>query len=167
MAKRLWLKITKSHIIRFLLSASAGFAVDMAAFYLLFHYLFTENMYVIFGVALRNSSVSLAISYALGVTVNFFMTRYLVFSQSKSSPTKQFIRFVTVAFIGFFANLGALKVLIQQMNIYPPYARIGAALSLFVASYFVHKVFSFSLSLRPHQPQSDHHDTQPHHQPGN
>jgi hypothetical protein len=80
------------------------------------------------------------------------MTRYLVFNESKLSPTKQFIRFATVAFIGFFANLGVLKVLIQSLDIYPPYARIGAALSLFVASYFVHKVFSFSLSLRQHQP---------------
>jgi putative flippase GtrA len=167
MARRLWLKLSKSHIIRFLLSASAGFAVDMCLFYLLFNYVFADASYDIFGFAIRNSSVSLIISYSLGVIVNFLMTRYLVFSQSKLSPVKQFVRFSAVAFIGFFANLGVLKFLIQQLNIYPPYARIGAALSLFVASYFVHKVFSFSLSLRPHQPQQYHHDTQPHHQPGN
>jgi hypothetical protein len=34
------------------------------------------------------------------------------------------------------------------MHMYPPVARITAALSLFFASYFVHKFFSFSLSLR-------------------
>lgn len=165
MAKRLWYKISKSHVIRFLLSASAGFLVDMSVFYMLFHYVFIQNTYNIASVTVRNSSVSLAISYCLGVIINFLMTRYLVFNESKLSPQKQFIRFASVAFIGFFANLGVLKILIQQLNVYPPYARIGAALSLFVASYFVHKVFSFSLSLRQHQPQ--HHDAKPHHQPGN
>ncbi|RWY54185.1 GtrA family protein [Mucilaginibacter gilvus] len=152
MAKRFWYKITKSHIIRFLLSASAGFLVDMAMFYMLFHYLFTAGIYNIFSFPIRNSSVALIISYTCGVIVNFLMTRYLVFNQSKLSPRKQFFRFATVAFVGFFANLGVLKVLIQSLNIYPPYARVSAALSLFVASYFVHKVFSFSLSLRQHQP---------------
>jgi putative flippase GtrA len=152
MAKRLWYKISNSHIIRFLLSASAGFLVDMSLFYMLFHYVFTGGTYRVLSFPVRNSSVSLTISYTLGVIVNFLMTRYLVFNESKLSPTKQFIRFATVAFIGFFANLGVLKVLIQSLDIYPPYARIGAALSLFVASYFVHKVFSFSLSLRQHQP---------------
>ncbi|MBD1367293.1 GtrA family protein [Mucilaginibacter sp. ZT4R22] len=137
---------------RFLLSASAGFLIDMSAFYLLFHYTFVKESYRMFSFPVRNSSVSLTISYTLGVIVNFLMTKYLVFNESKLSPAKQFGRFATVAFIGFFANLGVLKILIQQLNIYPPYARIGAALSLFVASYFVHKVFSFSLSLRQHQP---------------
>jgi hypothetical protein len=35
---------------------------------------------------------------------------------------------------------------------YPPLARATAALSLFFVSYFVHKLFSFSLSLRHHAP---------------
>jgi putative flippase GtrA len=163
MAKRLWLKISKSHITRFLLSTSAGFSVDMLVFYILFHYLFVQNTYYIVSFPVRNSSLSFGISYSLGVIVNFLMTRYLVFNESKLSPAKQFFRFTSVAFLGFFANLAMLKLLTQQLGIYPPYARIGAALSLFVASYFVHKVFSFSLSLRQHQT----HDTQPHHQPGN
>ena len=152
MAKRLWYKISNSHIIRFLLSASAGFLVDMSLFYMLFHYIFIAGSYRVFSFPVRNSSVALMISYTLGVIVNFLMTRYLVFNQSTLSPAKQFTRFAAVAFMGFFANLGVLKVLIQSLAIYPPYARIGAALSLFVASYFVHKVFSFSLSLRQHQP---------------
>jgi hypothetical protein len=36
------------------------------------------------------------------------------------------------------------------VQMYPPVARVTAALSLFFASFFVHKIFSFSLSLRHH-----------------
>ncbi|AMR32989.1 hypothetical protein A0256_16975 [Mucilaginibacter sp. PAMC 26640] len=159
MAKNLWYKITKSHIIRFLLSASAGFLVDMLLFYMLFNVVFKRPSYLIFTFPVSNSSLALAISYSLGVVVNFTMTKLLVFKASETSPAQQFIRFSAVAFVGFFANLGVLTILIKNLHVYAPYARVGAALSLFVASYFVHKFFSFSLSLRQHH----QHEVQPNH----
>ena len=141
-------KLLKNQVFRFVLSAGMGFLVDVSVFYLFYHNLLTQHSYKILGVNLRNSTVSLAISFFLGVMVNFLMTKYLVFQKSKSKPSKQFIRFISVAIIGFFANLAAVKILIQVFGLYPPVARPIAALSLFFASYFIHKVFSFSLSLR-------------------
>ncbi len=139
-----------NQVFRFVLSAGAGFLVDISAFYLFYHNLLAKHTYVIGSFTFRNSTLSLAISFILGVIVNFIITRLLVFSESKSSAYKQFFRFIAVACVGFFANLALIKVLIQVFGIYPPVARIGAALSLFFASYFIHKVFSFSLSLRKH-----------------
>jgi putative flippase GtrA len=162
MAKKLWYKVTKSHVVRFLLSAGAGFAVDIAAFYLLYHNLFEQKTYGLLSYTIRNSTLSLSISFFLGVMVNFIMTRYLVFNQSKLPAYKQFIRFISVAVIGFFANLIVLKFMIQQLNIYPPLARIFTALSLFSVSYFIHKLFSFNLSLRQQQ-----HEIKPDHKSGN
>jgi len=148
-------KLINNQVVRFVLSAGAGFLVDISAFYLFYHNLLTEKTYHIFNATVRNSTISLAISFFMGVMVNFLITRYLVFTESKLAPYKQFMRFISVATIGFFANLGAIKILIQDFNMYPPVARIVAALSLFFASFFVHKLFSFSLSLRHHAVHSD------------
>jgi len=155
MANTLLYKISKNHIARFVLSAGAGFLVDISAFYLFYHNLLTQKTYTILNATVRNFTISLAMSFFLGVIVNFLITRYLVFSESKLAPYKQFIRFVSVATIGFFANLGVIKILIQTCGMYPPVARVVAALSLFFASYFVHKLFSFSLSLRHHAVQAN------------
>ena len=135
---------------RFIFSAGVGFLVDISAFYLFYHNLLVQKTYSIFSFTVRNSTLSLALSFFMGVVVNFLITKFFVFSESKSSPGKQFFRFVSVAIIGFFANLAVLKLFIQYLHMYPPVARITAALSLFFASYFVHKFFSFSLSLRHH-----------------
>ncbi|MBS1533128.1 MAG: GtrA family protein [Bacteroidetes bacterium] len=143
-------KLAKNQVLRFLFSAGIGFLVDVSAFYLFYHNLLTERSYQLMSVTLRNSTVSLAISFFLGVVVNFLLTRYLVFHESKSHPSKQFARFVLVAIIGFFANLAVVDTLIRYFGMYPPLARPLAALSLFFASFFIHKVFSFSLSLRHH-----------------
>ena len=140
--------LLNNQFIRFILSAGAGFLVDICAFYLFYHNFLVQKTYFILFFTARNSTVSLAISFFLGVVVNFIITKYFVFSESKSSGGKQFFRFISVATIGFFANLLILKFFIQVMHIYPPVARPIAALSLFFASYFVHRLFSFSLSLR-------------------
>jgi putative flippase GtrA len=160
MADKLSKKIYKNQVVRFIMSAGAGFLVDISAYYLFYHNLLTQKSYMIWHTSVRNSSLSLAISFFLGVVVNFLITKYVVFSESKSSSAKQFTRFALVAFVGFFANLMVIKFLIQSLGIYPPVARPIAALSLFFASFFVHKLFSFSLSLR-------HHAVQPDNEPGN
>jgi putative flippase GtrA len=141
-------KLLKNQVFRFVFSAGIGFLVDVSAFYLFYHNLLARHTYQIFSFTVRNSTLSLAISFFMGVVVNFLITKYLVFHESLSKSSKQFLRFATVAIIGFFANLLVVKFLIQTFQIYPPLARIIAALSLFFASYFIHKVFSFSLSLR-------------------
>jgi putative flippase GtrA len=147
-----------NQVFRFVLSAGAGFLVDISAFYLFYHNLLARHTYLIGSFTFRNSTLSLAISFLMGVIVNFIITRVLVFTESKSSAYKQFFRFIAVACIGFFANLALIKILIQYFGMYPPVARIGAALSLFFASFFVHKAFSFSLSLRKHG-TTEHHAT--------
>jgi len=137
-----------NQIIRFVVSAGFGFLVDVIAFYLFYHNLLVQKTYNVFSLTVRNSTLSLALSFFMGVVVNFLITKYFVFAESKSSPYKQFFRFISVAFIGFFANLVILKIFTQGLQMYPPVARPLAALSLFFASYFIHKAFSFSLALR-------------------
>ena len=143
-------KFLKNQAVRFIISAGAGFLVDICAFYMLYHNFFERPLYTFFGYGFNNYILSLGVSFFIGVMVNFFITRYFVFNESASTPVKQFIRFSAVACIGFFANLTLLDLFVKTFHMYPPVARITAALSLFVASFFVHKAFSFSLSLRHH-----------------
>lgn len=152
MANKFFKKIAKNQVARFILSAGMGFLVDISSFFLFFYYVFTQRNYNLF-IRVNNSTLSLAISFTLGVLVNFLITKYLVFTESQTSAYKQFFRFAVVATVGFFANLGLIEICIHYFNMYPPLARPLAALSLFFASYFVHKFFSFSLALRHHQPK--------------
>ena len=145
-------KVLDNEVVRFVLSAGSGFIVDIAAYYVLYHYVLHQQQYDIWFYTVRNVTLSLAISFFLGVVVNFVITKFFVFSHSQSSPAKQFFRFIGVAFVGFYANLAMLKIMINYFNMDPPIARPAAALSLFFASFFVHKFFSFSLSLRHHAP---------------
>ena len=143
-------KILKNQVLRFVFSAGMGFLVDIAVFSLLYHNWLIQKKYNVFSFPVRNYYVSFSISFFLGVLTNFLITRYFVFSESSLPPYKQFFRFALVATIGYFANLALLTFFIQTLNIDPLIARPSSALTLFFFSYFVHKFFSFSLSLRHH-----------------
>jgi putative flippase GtrA len=157
MDKTFWQKLKDNEIVKFILSAGVGFLVDISTFHFFITKIFPDKSYQVFGFAESNYTLSLLVSFVLGVIVNFLITRYIVFSASKLPAYKQFMRFVLVASVGFFANLYVLKAFVYFFGMDPSVARILAALSLFFASFFVHKVFSFSLSLR----HAHHHTDQP------
>ncbi len=141
-------RLVKNQVFRFLLSAGTGALVDVSAFHLFYHNIFERKTYDVFSFTVGNYTISLAISFFLGVVVNFLITRYLVFRESKSKPAKQFARFISVAIVGYFANWTLIKLFILKLDFNPDVARVMAISLLFFASYFIHKMFSFSLSLR-------------------
>ena len=141
-----WHKLIQSRIFRFLLSAGTGFLVDVTSFYLCYNYIFTTRKYSVLLFTMGNHTLSLIVSFSLGVIINFLMTRYIVFNESKLSPQTQFVRFAAIAAIGLFASLLIMDLLVKPLHIYAPLARIITALSLFFASYFIHKFFTFGLS---------------------
>jgi putative flippase GtrA len=148
--------LLQNKFVRFLFSAGLGFLTDITVFYLLDTFVFTSNNYIILSHATGNHALSLIISFTSGVIINFLMTRYLVFNESRLPFAQQFMRFALVAFVGYFANLEVLKFFIRQLHLSPAAARITAALSLFFASFFIHKLFSFNLSLRNKHAATNH-----------
>src|ERR1700744_911699 len=116
MANKTWDKLQKNQFARFILSAGVGFLVDISIFYLLYHNLLSQKHYDLFSARFKNSTISLSISYVMGVIVNFLMAKFVVFTESRSKSSKQFFRFISVAIIGFFANLGMIDLFIHYFN---------------------------------------------------
>lgn len=142
-------KLLKNEVVRFFMSTGVGFIVDAVVYYLVYYYVFNKDGIKIFGYLISRTVISLLISYSCCIVCNFLLTKYFVFAHSRLSSQNQFARFFTVAFLGFFANLLMLRLFVSIFKVYPPLARIIAALSLGMASYFVHKFFSFNIKRGP------------------
>jgi len=138
-------KLLKNEIVRFFLSTGVGFIVDAVVYYLAYHFWIAKNSIPLLGLHISKDVICLIISYTCCIICNFLLTKYFVFAHSRLSSQNQFLRFFTVAFLGFFANLMLLRIFVYIFKFYPPLARIIAALSLGIASYFVHKFFSFNI----------------------
>jgi putative flippase GtrA len=138
-------KLLKNELVRFFLSAGVGFVVDAIVYYWIYNDVFHHKKFTYNTLSITGDVISLMISYSCNVICNFLLTKYFVFSHSRLTLNQQFVRFAVVAFIGFFANLLLLRLFVKYFKLFPPLARIIAALSLGIASYFVHKLFSFNI----------------------
>lgn len=141
-------KLLKNEVVRFLFSNGVGFILDAIIYFSSYYYYFKYHNTHVFGFTFSGDVTALFVSYIAQIGCNFLLTKYFVFSESKLSAGKQFFRFSLVALIGFFANLELLKLFVKLFKMYPPVARMAAALSLGIASYFIHKFFSFNLRKR-------------------
>jgi putative flippase GtrA len=138
-------RFANNTVVKFFLSAGIAFLVDVIVYYVFVNFIFGDDKVVFFGEKHSPNNLSLAISYSVGVVVNFFITKYAVFAESNLNSNKQFIRFSIVAAIGFFANYTLLRIFIEYLNFYPTLSRIASALSLGLVSFFVHKFFTFKI----------------------
>lgn len=84
------------------------------------------------------------ISYPLGMTTNFLLSRRFVFGIYWKNWLAQYIVFAVVALTGFVANLGLLQFLIDYLSWDAAIARLVSAACIFVLSFIGHKLYSFS-----------------------
>lgn len=138
-------KLTNNTVAKFFLSAGIAFLVDVTVYYIFVNFIFGDEKVFFLGKPHSPNNISLAISYSLGVLVNFFITKYAVFAESKLKGRKQFLRFIGVAALGFFANYALLRYFIEYLDFFPTPSRIASALCLGIVSFFVHKFFTFKM----------------------
>ncbi len=138
-------RIINNKVVRFFLSAGVATLVDVLIYFTVINYVLNyQRVYIgTYGASAHN--FTLCISYSCGVIVNFLLTKYAVFNESNIAGRKQFRRFALIAFLGFFANYGLLRLFVEVFDFYPTPSRIASALSLGVASYYVHKLFTFKI----------------------
>ena len=138
-------KFFNSKMVRFFLSAGIAFLVDITVYFICITFIYKNQPVKILNSQVSAHSFCLFISYTCGVITNFLLTKYAVFSESTVAGRKQFFRFALIAGIGFFANYGLLRFFVEYCGIWPTLSRIISALSLGVASYFIHKLFTFRI----------------------
>lgn len=132
-------------VVKFFLSAGVATLIDVLIYFVVIKYMLHYQRVVIGVYSASAHNFTLCISYSCGVVINFLLTKYAVFSESTVAGSKQFRRFALIAFLGFFANYGLLRLFVEVIGFYPTPSRIASALSLGVASYYVHKLFTFKI----------------------
>ena len=138
-----WQIFIQHKVVRFFLSAGIAAIADSLTYYIIINFVINHSDVHLGTKLVKAHEFSFIISYSFGVLVNFAMTKFIVFTDSTLKNRQQFTRFILVACLGFFANYILLRVFVEVFNFWPTFARITALLSLGVASYYVHKLFTF------------------------
>jgi protoporphyrinogen oxidase/putative flippase GtrA len=87
---------------------------------------------------------ALCISYFLGLSTNFFLSRQFVFRVYWQNWLIQYLVFGTVALNSLLANLGLLQLLVNDLRWDATIARIVSAGCVALLSFAGHKLYSFA-----------------------
>lgn len=101
---------------------------------------------------------ALCISYFIGLTTNFWLSRRFVFGIYWQNWFVQYAVFASVALNSLLANLGLLQLLINDLHWNATAARLVSAACVALLSFAGHKLYSFASN---NQIFSSSNDTQP------
>lgn len=133
--------------VRYLISGGTATGVDVVSFFIILNYILHQNNITIGHMEVGAHIVALCISFSLGLSTNFLITKYFVFSESNIRGREQFLRYVMVAAITFVGNYFMMKLLVDVFQLWPTMARLIAVGTIAVLSYRLHKVFTFKVKL--------------------
>jgi putative flippase GtrA len=140
-------KVLRLKVVRYFFAAATATLVDIWVYFVAFNYIYDKQNINFLGIyTFAAPTASLMLSYTCGLITNFFITKFLVFTDSDLKTWQQFLRFVLVALGVLLLNYFVMTFLISQLNWFPTIARAVSAISIGGLSFVVHKTFSFKVT---------------------
>ena len=127
-------RVARDHRLRFLLVGAANTALGYAVFVVLVTVVFASWEY--------GYLWSLLGSYALSISVAFFLYRRWVFPVTGQAGL-DFVRFVAVNLVAVAVNAGGLTLLVETARMHPVVGQVIMLMITVLLSYFGHRLFSF------------------------
>lgn len=132
-------------------AAAGGFntLLGFVAYAVGFTVLFKGQIYDVGFYAFKAHSASLLLSFLVTFPVGFFLSKYVVFSDSALEGRVQLFRYLMVCLFNLALNYLLLKVLVEQLNIHAVPAQIITVLVVVLFSYLAQRNFSFKATEKP------------------
>ncbi len=126
-------------IARFLRYTSVGvstFALDLALLFVLIDVLGVQYL------------VATACAFVVAVTLNYILSRHVVFFQTDRSHTQGYVGFIVVALIGLALIVGFMELLVGTWGVHYIIARVAVATIVGIWNYLINLYITFNVAGR-------------------
>lgn len=126
--------------------AAAGGGNTLLGFFIYFisfKYVLRERQLELGFYAFKPHVAALLISFCITFAVGFFMSKYVVFSDSTIKGKVQLIRYLMICLFNLALNYILLKILVERAHVYPVFAQILTTSIVILFSYLAQRHFSF------------------------
>jgi putative flippase GtrA len=133
---------------RYLFCGVSTIVVDWVAFYISFHFIFSEPILqgVFPGIKeVLPETASLIIAFICSFVWGFGLNKYVVFTASPLKGRVQLFRYGIITSTCIIFNFILMKFFIRKVGMYATFARIVTSLIVAVYSYIVQRTFTFKV----------------------
>ena len=128
---------------RYAAAGGANVSLGLLIYYVSYHYVLAEQpLYLVF-YAFKPHVAALFISFCITFPIGFFMSKYVVFTDSDMKGRVQLFRYFMVCLFNLCLNYILLKIGVEYFKIYPVVAQIVTTAIVIIFSYLSQRHFSF------------------------
>lgn len=131
---------------RYAASGGGNMLLGFLVYFLSFKFLFLEKEFHFGFYAFKGHIAALFVSFLVTFPVGFFMSKYVVFSDSKMKGRIQLFRYFMICMFNLALNYLLLKIFVENLNIYPVLSQVITTCIVVVFSYIAQRNFSFKAS---------------------
>jgi hypothetical protein len=131
---------------RYAASGIGNVILGFIVYFISFKYIFGEKVFDFGFYAFKGHIAALFLSFCFTFPYGFFMSKYVVFSDSNIKGTVQLFRYFMVCLFNLVLNYLLLKIFVESLHIYPIPSQIVTVFIVVIFSYLAQRNFSFKSS---------------------
>ena len=128
---------------RYAASGGGNVLLGFLVYFISFKYLFHERNFHFGFYAFKAHVAALFLSFIFTFPIGFFMSKYVVFSDSNLKGRIQLFRYFMICLFNLALNYLLLKIFVERFHIYPVIAQVLTISIVVMFSYIAQRNFSF------------------------
>jgi putative flippase GtrA len=120
-------------------------AFDMLLFFISYHFIFFAKNFVTPIFTFSPHIAAFLFAFIISTPTGFFMSRYVVWTNSSVRGRKQLISYIGVVTLCTILNIGFLKLLVEYFHFYPLPSKILTAIIVVFISYILQRYYTFKV----------------------
>jgi len=129
---------------RYAVCGGGNMVLDIALYFISFHYIFAKEDFDIGVVVLSPHIASLFLVFPITFVTGFLLNKYITFHESDLESQIQFIRYFLVAIGAIVISYFAMKFFVDIVGFYPTPSKIITIGVTIIYSYILQNTYSFA-----------------------
>lgn len=131
---------------RYAASGGGNVLLGFLVYSLSYKFLFFEKDFDFGFYAFKGHIAALFLSFCITFPIGFFMSKYVVFTDSNMKGRIQLFRYFMICMFNLVLNYLLLKIFVEKLNVQPILAQVMTVVIVVVFSYLAQRNFSFKAS---------------------
>lgn len=131
---------------RYAAAGAGNTLLGLIIYFISFRYIFGEKIFRFSFYAFEGHVAALFLSFCITFPIGFFMSKYVVFSDSRMKGRIQLFRYFMICLFNLVLNYILLKIFVERFHIYPVIAQVFTITVVILFSYIAQRNFSFKIA---------------------
>ncbi|GAT62641.1 GtrA family protein [Paludibacter jiangxiensis] len=140
-------RIIPESLFRYFFCGSANMVFDWCLYFVLYNFVFAKEIFHLPFLAISPHIAAFVFSFPVSFVTGFLLGKYISFQGSSLRGHTQLMRYGMVTGSNILINYFGLKILVEQMGIFPTPSKMIVSLVCTVFSYVMQRYFTFSKRL--------------------